>query len=192
MPKTRKRLRRFFFARGASFKRVAGCLRSRLPARLAVAAAAVAAATSAAAAVTAAAEASAASAAAWPSVFARARLVDGQGATAQFLAVELCDGGLALLLRGHLDEAEAARAARVAILDDRSRLDRTGLREQFAQVFAGSLEREIPDVKFNGHVFVPLPSRENQEKLPNVKCASMKRWQRRLAFGCSRRAASVS
>src|SRR5205085_917111 len=124
----RKRLRRFFFARGASFKRVAGCLRSRLPARLAVAAAAVAAATSAAAATAAAAEAAAATAA-WPTVFARPGFVDGQGATAQFLAVELCDGGLRLLLRGHLDEAEAARAARVAILDDRSRLDRAGLRE---------------------------------------------------------------
>src|SRR2546423_777583 len=141
----------FFFARGASFKRVAGCVSRGLPAWLAVAAAAaaVAAATSAAAAVTAAAEASAASAAARPAVFARPGLVDGQGATAQLLAVELCDGRLALFLRGHLDEAEAARAARVAILDDRGRLDRTGLREQFAQVFARSLEREIPDVKFD-------------------------------------------
>jgi hypothetical protein len=47
--------------------------------------------------------------------------------------VELLDGRVALFLRGHLDEAEAARAAGLAVLDDRSRLDRAGLREQLCR-----------------------------------------------------------
>src|SRR5205085_5646362 len=101
--------------------------------------AAVAAATSAAtaAAITAAAEATtAASAASRPSTFARARLVDGQGAATQSLSVELCDSGLAFFLCGHLDEAEAASTPGVAVFDDRRRLDRAGLREQLAQGFA--------------------------------------------------------
>src|ERR687883_22770 len=88
---------------------------------------------------TAAAVAAAAAAATAAAVFAGLRLVDGQRAPADFPAVELRDGGLTLLLGRHLDEAEAARAARVAVFDDRRRLDRTGLREQFLQVAARSL-----------------------------------------------------
>src|SRR5919107_1616013 len=90
-------------------------------------------------------------------ILAGPRLVDRQVAAAELLAVELRDGRLALFARRHLDEAEAARAARVAILDDRGRLDVAGLREQVAEVFARSLERKVADVKFNGHSDVPLP-----------------------------------
>src|SRR5947209_14987894 len=88
--------------------------------------------------------------------FTRLRDVDVQVPAVEVVAVKSSDGGLALLLRGHLDEAEAARAARVAVFDDRRRLDRAGLREMLAEIFARSLVREITDVKFHGHVCVPL------------------------------------
>src|SRR5919197_1222866 len=80
-----------------------------------------------------------------------------RAAAVQVSPVELRDGRLALFLRGHLDEAEAARAARVAVLDDAGRLDRARLREQLLQIVARSLEREVPDVKFDGHLCVYLP-----------------------------------
>src|SRR5947209_9052257 len=89
-----------------------------------------------------------------PAVTTLARLgdVDGQVPAVEVVAVELSDGSLALFLRGHLDEAEATRAAGVAILNDRGRLDRAGLREMLTEIFARSLEREVADVKFHGHV----------------------------------------
>src|SRR5947209_5569358 len=93
-----------------------------------------------------------------PAVTTLARLgdVDGQVPAVEVVAVKSSDGGLALLLRGHLDEAEAARAARVAVFHDRRRLDRAGLREMLTEIFARSLVREITDVKFHRHLCVPL------------------------------------
>src|SRR4051812_47469248 len=99
--------------------------------------------------------------------FTRLRDVDGQVPAVEVVAVEPLDGGLALLLRSHLDEAEAARAARVAVFDYRSRLDRARLCEVLTKIFARSLEREVADVKFHGHVCVPSPVEEYQEKLAN-------------------------
>src|SRR5205823_7024576 len=83
--------------------------------------------------------------------FARARLVDGQIAPAVLLAVELLDGALAVFLRSHLDEAEAARAARLAVGHDRSGLHFARLAEQLLQVFARGLEIQVADEKSNGH-----------------------------------------
>src|SRR5207249_4797491 len=67
------------------------------------AAAAVATATTAASATTAAIAPTAAAAAA----FLRLGFVDGDGSTAEVLAVELVDGRLGSLVGGHLDEAES-------------------------------------------------------------------------------------
>src|ERR1700759_5286033 len=78
-------------------------------------------------------------------VLARLGDVDGQATTVEIVAVEPSDGGLALFFRGHLDEAEAARAPRVAVFDDVGRLDRARLRETLTEIFARSLEREIAD-----------------------------------------------
>src|SRR5438067_2508584 len=105
-----------------------------LPARLAVAASAVAA----------------------SALDAGPRLVDGQRATAELLAVELLDGRRRAFWRRHLDEAEAARAARVAVFDDRRVLDLAGLREHLAQFVAGRAEVKVPDVKFRAHFSVVL------------------------------------
>src|SRR5688572_20414950 len=143
-----------FQSPGALLCKVAGPVGS-LPARLAIAAAATTAAVAAAAVAAAATAAAAAvaaataAAAAITAVFARAGFVDSQTATVDFLPVKLRDGSLAILLGRHLDEPEAARAARLAILNHRSRLDRARLCEQLLQIFTRRLEREIADVKFH-------------------------------------------
>src|SRR5205085_12504296 len=108
-----------------------------LPARLAVAAAASAAAVAAA-------------------LDAGPRLVNGQRATAELFAVELLDGRCRSFGRRHLDEAEAARATRVAVFDDRRVLDLSGLREHLAQLVAGRAEVKVPDVKSRAHLSVVL------------------------------------
>lgn len=82
------------------------------------------------------------------SIFARARFVDAQVAPVKFFAVKLRDGGFSFFFGPHLDEPKAARTSRVTIHDDRSRLYRPDLPEQFLQIFTGSLEIEIADVKF--------------------------------------------
>ncbi len=91
--------------------------------------AATAASTTAATIATAAAEAAttAATAASSAAIFARACFVDVQITAIDFFAVELLDGSFALFLARHLDEAEAARASRLTVFDDRSGLDRSGL-----------------------------------------------------------------
>jgi hypothetical protein len=79
-------------------------------------------------------------------------LVDGQRATAELLAVELLDGRGGPLGCHHLDEAEAARAARVAVFDHRCVFDLARLREQLAQFVARRAEVKVPDVKSRAHL----------------------------------------
>src|ERR671939_410693 len=86
-----------------------------------------------------------------PAIFARACFIDVQVTTTQIRTIKLLDGFLALLLGSHFNEAEAARAARLAILNHSGRLDRPGLREELLQIIARSLEREVADVKFHRH-----------------------------------------
>src|SRR5436190_16959556 len=69
------------------------------------------------------------------------------GATVKALAVEGADGSLGLGLGAHLDEAEAAGAARLAIGDDGGALDRAMRGEGLAEARLGSAEGEIADVK---------------------------------------------
>jgi hypothetical protein len=111
-------------------------LRESLPARLAASTAArasavatstattattvAATATAAAATIAAVAATTTATAAASTAIFARARFVDGQGATIDFLTIKLLNGRLAFFCRGHFDEAEAARASRLTVFNDRS------------------------------------------------------------------------
>ncbi len=98
----------------------------------------------------------AAVAAAAAAVGARARFVDRDVAPVELRAVELLDGRRRALGRSHLDKAEAARAARVAILDDRGRRDLARLREQLAQFLARRAEIEVSDVKSHAHLFTFL------------------------------------
>jgi hypothetical protein len=186
---------------GALFKKVAGYtdgeltsgvrgFHRRRPA-ITTTAAAVAAAT--AAAIAAASTATAATEAATTTattttaaaIFARTRFVDRQVATVEVLTVELLDGRLAFFIRRHFDETETARTTRLPIFYHRSRLDCTRLRKKLLQIFARSLEREITDVKFHGHVDVPLLSAGVSGRSCESKWLRCNGWQRRLAFGCS-------
>src|SRR5262249_20936300 len=72
-----------------------------------------------------------------------ARLVHVQVAALEVAPVELLDGLLRLLVGGHLDEAEAARAAGAAGAHHRRCFAGPRLREQLAQLFARGVEREI-------------------------------------------------
>src|SRR5262245_18319379 len=57
----------------------------------------------------------------------RSGFVHGQTATVDFDAVELRYSGIAFRFRGHLDEAESARAPRIAVHHNLRRLDGAGL-----------------------------------------------------------------
>src|SRR5262245_32709860 len=79
----------------------------------------------------------------------RLRLVHRERTAVELAAAELVDRGLALGLRRHLDEPEAARAARVTVGDDAAAVDRAGLREELAQIVLGRLERKVTNVQFH-------------------------------------------
>src|SRR5689334_21865313 len=76
-------------------------------------------------------------------------LVDAQRATAELLAIEILDGARCVGAR-HLDEAETARAAGVAIGDDAHRLDGAMLCEQLTDLGVGSRKRQVAHVN-SGH-----------------------------------------
>ena len=107
--------------------------------------AAVAAASSAAS-TPAAATATAATAAA--TFLARLGFVDRQRAAIVFLAVESGDGGLRLLIAGHLNKAESLAAARVSVRDHFRALDGAKSREQTFQIGAAHAIPQISDIQF--------------------------------------------
>src|SRR5688572_21457127 len=77
----------------------------------------------------------------------RVRHVDGQLAAVQVLAVELRDGPLRLLGRGHLHEPEAPGLPGELVGDHRRRLDRAALGEVLAEGFARGRVREPTNVE---------------------------------------------
>ena len=64
--------------------------------------------------------AAAAAKAAAAAILARFGFIDSQVAAVELLAIALSDRRLGLFLRGHFDEAEAARTSGVAVLDHSS------------------------------------------------------------------------
>jgi hypothetical protein len=75
------------------------------------------------------------------------RFIDTQRTTTHVLAVQGLDGALRIGAR-HFDEAEAARTARFAIIDQRNGLHRTVLFEQRPNVLLGSGKWQIANVDF--------------------------------------------
>src|SRR5207247_11086387 len=69
----------------------------------------------------------------------------------QVLAVELRDRLIGLFRRGHLHEAEAARATRIAVGHDGSRFDLAGRREHFAKPLRRCGKREPADEQLLRH-----------------------------------------
>jgi hypothetical protein len=84
-------------------------------------------------------------------VAADAELVDLDVATAEVAPVEGADGVGRGALFLHLDEGEAARAARLTVRDDGDGLDATVSTEGFLEVFFGAGEREVSYVKLLAH-----------------------------------------
>src|SRR5207237_199721 len=112
--------------------------------------------TATAAAVTAAAAAGTAPTTARPAAAAAAiglgpRLVDRQCPPTRVLPVEGGDGGLCFGVTAHLDEAEALRAARVAVHDHLCRLYRAVRLEELHQVAVGHRIIQVADIQFLTH-----------------------------------------
>src|SRR5688572_17229819 len=99
---------------------------------------------------------SAAATTATTAVLARAGFVDDQVATVVFGAVELGDRVVGGIFGRHLDEAEAARTARLAIHNDICGVHLAGRGEMLMKVLAGDAEGQITYVKFRAHF--PLKS----------------------------------
>jgi hypothetical protein len=77
---------------------------------------------------------SAAAASTEAAFFAGTGFVDGQGSAAMFLAIKGLDGGLRLIVVGHLDESKALAAAGVTIVDHLRRKDLIMLPEQLFEL----------------------------------------------------------
>ena len=75
--------------------------------------------------------------------------VGADGATADFLAVQGGDGGLAFGGVRHFDEAESAAAVGIALHDDFGGADGAIGLESGAQVVVAGLERKISNVDFH-------------------------------------------
>src|SRR3569832_370520 len=95
--------------------------------------------------------AAATTAAAAPAAGALLGLVDRQGTAHELTTVQVADRGRCLGVRRHLDEAEAARTAGVAIHDQLGLGHRARVREQVAQVHFRGVEREISYVESLAH-----------------------------------------
>ena len=78
-------------------------------------------------------------------LFTRTRFVDGQRTALEVLGMEHLDGLIRVLLGAHLDEGEAARPTRHAVLHDVNRHHHARLREMILQVILRRGEGEITD-----------------------------------------------
>jgi len=91
----------------------------------------------------------------------RAGFADGEFATVELNGVGLCDDGVGLGVIGHFDKAEALRAARGAIHNDRSGHDLTKASEELAELFISSVIWQIAYEQFLGHFnLAPLTYRQ--------------------------------
>jgi hypothetical protein len=70
--------------------------------------------------------------------------IDGEGASAKFLAVEIRNSFCGRVIIGHLDEGKAPRLARVAVCHDPDLLDFTECTEQIPEFVFGSGKGKVP------------------------------------------------
>ena len=82
-------------------------------------------------------------------VLTRFGFVHFQLASLELFSVQFRDRVFAVFLRRHFDEAETARAARVAVFDDRRRFHRSDGRKKLFKCGVVRVEREISYVKFH-------------------------------------------
>src|SRR5690348_3086722 len=79
----------------------------------------------------------------------RARFIDCQRATAEFVSIELLDG-LVGLFSVHGDEAESFGSAGFTVNNNAYRFDSADLRKQVGEIFFGGSKRQISNVNFFG------------------------------------------
>src|ERR1700690_2043047 len=80
------------------------------------------------------------------------RLVDVDGATVDVTAVELLDRVRGFLVRAHLDEGEAAGAARLAVHDHLGVGDGAELPEELAKAHLGRVVRKVSNIEASTHL----------------------------------------
>src|SRR5262249_45214526 len=117
------------------------------------------------------------------------RLVHAQRALAELAAVQLRDRVLGVVVV-HLDEAEAPRAARLAVHDDRRRVHLAEAREQVLQVRVSGRPGEVADVDLL-QLETPCPKRagRNEGERPRTAVArpGMSSASTALAWGAPKR-----
>src|SRR6185503_2638160 len=84
----------------------------------------------------------------------RLGLVDLDLTTVERRAVQLLDRGLRFGIARHLDEAEAFALTRLAVADDRNRIDRAAFAERLADALLTGRIRKVADVKFSAHGYL--------------------------------------
>jgi hypothetical protein len=99
----------------------------------------------------------------------RARFVDGQGTTVDFLSVELGHGGLSFLFRAHFDESKTAGTARDAVVDHLDPRDIARLGKEIGQVVFRHAKGQVAHIEFYAHFF---PSSNGSLMLPesDLRC----------------------
>src|SRR5439155_1117856 len=85
----------------------------------------------------------------------RARLVHSERAATQLVLVQLRDGRLCFLVRGHFHEPEAPCPTGRHVAHDAHRVDGTELFEQLLQLRLAGLVGEVSDVQFSTHLYTP-------------------------------------
>src|SRR5437667_256431 len=85
----------------------------------------------------------------------RARLVHGERAATQLVLVQLRDGRLCFLVRGHFHEPEAPCPTGRHVAHDAHRVDGTELFEQLLELRLAGLVGEVSDVQFSTHLYTP-------------------------------------
>jgi hypothetical protein len=75
--------------------------------------------------------------------FTRTGFVDGESATAEFLAVKLGNGGVGFFLGLHLDEGESTGLVGELVHDKFATSDFAGLFEQVENFAFGGVERQV-------------------------------------------------
>jgi hypothetical protein len=87
-------------------------------------------------------------------IFARTRFVHGERTTLVILPMEQADRLLGIGIVLHRNEGKATGFAREFVLDQRRFADGARLGKKILKFVFGSVEGEVPDVKFTGHVVV--------------------------------------
>jgi len=84
-------------------------------------------------------------------IFARTGFIDGQSATADFLAAEGSNGGLSAFGRAHRHKAKSAGAAAHAVGNEVDFRDRAVDGEKILKIVFSGVEGKIPDIQFCVH-----------------------------------------